>query len=258
MVHAFINLALALGQVGKPHGGFGSVTGQGNGQGGREHGQKADQLPRYRRIDDRGARPRRPGLGIDAHELPGPGVSAYEMLGALGTDAGVRALLVVASNVVVSAPLAGRVQERLDTLDLLVVADFFLSETAARADVVLPSAQWAEEEGTMTNFEGRVVLRRQAQTPPIGVRTDLQILTGLADQLGRGRYFEHEDASGVFEELRRASAGGVADYSGITYERITAENGGTRCSSPFTGEVRPEPARWMNTSRNRTWRRTTR
>ncbi len=225
-VAAFINLALALGQVGKPHSGFGSVTGQGNGQGGREHGQKADQLPGYRRIDDPAARAHVAGVwGVEVDDLPGPGVSAYEMLDALGTDKGVRALLVVGSNLVVSAPRAGHVQDRLDTLDLLVVADFFLSETAARADVVLPSAQWAEEEGTMTNFEGRVVLRRRALTPPEGVRTDLQIMTSLAACLGRGEWFSDDDAGKVFDELRRASAGGVADYSGITYERITAENG---------------------------------
>ncbi len=225
-VTAFINLALALGQVGKHYSGFGSVTGQGNGQGGREHGQKADQLPGYRRITDPAARAHVGGVwGVDPADLPGPGVSAYELLDALGTDAGVRALLVVGSNPVVSAPRAGHVQDRLDALDLLVVADFFLSETAARADVVLPSAQWAEEEGTMTNFEGRVVLRRRALMPPVGVRTDLAILTSLAARLGRGRLFEHDDAASVFDELRRASAGGVADYSGITYERITAENG---------------------------------
>lgn len=223
---AFINLALALGQVGRPAAGFGTVTGQGNGQGGREHGQKADQLPGYRGIDDPAARAHVAGVwGVEPAELPGPGMSAYEMLDTLGTDAGVRALLVVASNVVVSAPHAGHVQDRLDALDLMVVADIFLSETAERADVVLPSTQWAEEDGTMTNFEGRVVLRRRALEPPDGVRTDLQILCGLAACLGRGRFFEHDDASCVFEELRRASAGGVADYSGITYERIAAERG---------------------------------
>ncbi len=225
-VAAFINLALALGQVGKPHSGFGSVTGQGNGQGGREHGQKADQLPGYRRIDDPVARAHVAGVwGVEADDLPGPGVSAYEMLDALGTDHGVRALMVVGSNLVVSAPRAGHVEDRMEALDLLVVADFFLSETAARADVVLPSAQWAEEEGTMTNFEGRVVLRRRALTPPDGVRTDLQIMTALAERLGRGQWFSDDDAGKVFDELRRASAGGVADYSGITYERITDENG---------------------------------
>ena len=223
---AFINLALALGQVGRPHAGFGTVTGQGNGQGGREHGQKADQLPGYRSIDDPAARTHVAGVwGVEPAQLPGPGMSAYEMLDTLGTDAGVRALLVVASNVVVSAPHAGHVQDRLDALDLLVVADIFLSETAERADVVLPSTQWAEEDGTMTNFEGRVVLRRRALQPPDGARTDLQILCGLAAWLGRGRFFAHDDAGCVFEELRRASAGGVADYSGITYERITAEHG---------------------------------
>ena len=78
------------------------------------------------------------------------------MLDRLGTAGGVRALLVLASNVVVSAPDVDRVRRRLEALDLLVVSDIFLSETAELADVVLPTAQWAEEEGTMTNLEGRV------------------------------------------------------------------------------------------------------
>jgi assimilatory nitrate reductase catalytic subunit len=222
----FINLALALGQAGKPYSGWGCITGQGNGQGGREHGQKADQLPGYRRIDDPAARRHVAGVwGVDPETLPGPGMSAYEMLDGLGTDAGVRALLIMGSNVVVSAPHAAHVQDRLDALDFLVVADLFLSETAARADVVLPSTQWAEEDGTMTNFEGRVLLRRAAFDPPAGVWTDLQILTALAGRLGRGELFRHDDARSVFNELRRASAGGIADYAGITYERIAAEQG---------------------------------
>ena len=69
------------------------------------------------------------------------------------------------SNIVVSAPNATHVSERLAALDLLVVADIVLSETAAMADVVLPVTQWAEETGTMTNLEGRVILRQQAATP---------------------------------------------------------------------------------------------
>ena len=124
-----------------------------------------------------------------------------------------------------SAPDAGRVIERLRTLDTLVVSDFFVSETAALADVVLPAAQWAEEEGTMTNLEGRVIRRRRASTAPEGVRTDLQILSGIAAALGRGTRFRHQEARAVFDELRRASSGGTADYSGITYERIDAEDG---------------------------------
>lgn len=222
---AYINLALALGLPGRPYSGYGTITGQGNGQGGREHGQKADQLPGYRRIDDPAARAHVARVwGIDPDELPGPGVSAMELLNRIGTDGGVHVLLVLASNIVVSAPDRNRVRDRLAALDFLAVSDIFLSETAALADVVLPTAQWAEEEGTMTNLEGRVIRRRQVLPPPAGVLDDLTVLALLADRLGRGRYFS-ADPRTVFEELRRASAGGIADYAGISYERIDAEDG---------------------------------
>ncbi|MEO7718310.1 MAG: molybdopterin oxidoreductase family protein [Capsulimonas sp.] len=224
-VQAFINLALALGKAGKPHCGYGCLTGQGNGQGGREHGQKADQLPGYRKIDNPAHRAYIAGVwGVEEASIPGPGRSAYELLDTLGTPGGVRALMVAASNVVVSAPRSSHIEERLDALDFLVVSDIFLSETAERADVVLPVTQWAEEEGTMTNLEGRVLLRRRAMDPPPGVRSDAQILKALADRLGAGQYFTERPRE-IFEELRRASAGGAADYAGISYERIAAQDG---------------------------------
>ena len=225
-VLACINIALALGMVGKPHSGYGCITGQGNGQGGREHGQKADQLPGYRRIDDPAARQHMARVWeVPEESLPGPGKSAYEMLDTVGTEDGVRSLLVLGSNVLVSAPNARHIKARLKNLDFLVVADFFLSETARRADVVLPSAQWAEEDGTMTNLEGRVILRQQAFSPPAGVRTDLEIICGLAKSLGVEKGFHFPNVEAVFNELRRASAGGAADYSGITYGRIRANRG---------------------------------
>ena len=224
-VLAFINLALALGHAGRPLCGYGCLTGQGNGQGGREHGQKADQLPGYRRIDDPAAREHVAGVwNIDPSDLPGPGLSAWEMLDAMGREGGVRALLVMGSNPLVSAPDAARVDDRVADLDFLAVCDFFLSDTAARADVVLPVTQWAEENGTMTNFEGRVVLRQAAQAPPPEARSDLEVLAGLAQRLGCVDGFPSEPEV-VFEELRRASAGGPADYAGITWERIASEDG---------------------------------
>ncbi|WP_277949972.1 molybdopterin oxidoreductase family protein [Bailinhaonella thermotolerans] len=223
-VTAFINLALALGLPGTPGSGWGCVTGQGNGQGGREHGQKADQLPGYRRIDDPAAREHVARVwGVDPADLPGPGPSAYELLDSLGGEGGPRALLVFGSNPAVSAPRAGRIARRLRALDFLCVSDLVLSETAALADVVLPAAQWAEEDGTMTNLEGRVLRRRRAVEPPPGVRTDLWVLAELAVRLG-ARGFRREPYD-VFEELRRASAGGAADYSGIGYERLDREGG---------------------------------
>ncbi|MGZ4582711.1 MAG: molybdopterin oxidoreductase family protein, partial [Nocardioidaceae bacterium] len=222
-VLAWINLTLALGQCGKPASGYGCLTGQGNGQGGREHGQKADQLPGYRSIEDPAARAHVAAVwGVPPESLPGKGKPAYELLSALGTDAGARALLVFGSNIVVSAPNAHRVADRLAALDLLVVCDFVMSETAARADVVLPVTQWAEETGTLTNLEGRVILRRKAVAPPAGVRSDLEVLAGLAARLGGSL---ETDPETVFAELGRASRGGQADYSGIDYDRIEAEHG---------------------------------
>ena len=222
-VQAFINLLLALGKAGKVSCGYGCLTGQGNGQGGREHGQKADQLPGYRKLANPEHRAAVAKVWeVDPETLPMPGLTACEMFDAMGK--GVRGMLVMASNAVVSAPDANRLARGLAQLDMLVVADMFLSETAAMADVVLPVTQWAEEDGTMTNLEGRVLLRRQVQAPPPGVRTDLEILHGLAKRLGSPARFDTAPRQ-AFEELRRASAGGSADYAGISYERIVAEQG---------------------------------
>lgn len=223
---AAINLMLALGQVGKPGAGWGCLTGQGNGQGGREMGQKADQLPGYRLLADPEDRAHIASVwGVSPESLPAPGPSAYELLDRMGTPEGVQALLVFGSNPVVSAPRAGHIEERFKALECLVVADIFLSETAELADVVLPIAQWAEEDGTMTNLEGRVIRRRAASTAPEGVWTDAQILVALAERLGHGERFPSAEPCVVFEELRLATAGAKADYSGITYEKIDAQGG---------------------------------
>ncbi|RZU62952.1 molybdopterin oxidoreductase family protein [Zhihengliuella halotolerans] len=228
---AAINLALLLGLPGTPGGGFGTLTGQGNGQGGREHGQKSDQLPGYRKIDDPVARAHvAAAWSVPESLIPGPGIPAAQLLYSLGGShggtlpdgtPGPRVLMVHGSNVAVSAPDANRVIEGLRRLDFLVVADFFLSETAAEADLVLPVLQWAEEEGTMTNLEGRILRRRRGLTPPPGARDELWIMAELARRLGApGTY--SRDAREVFDELRAASAGGLADYSGIDYADLDA------------------------------------
>ena len=223
VVGAAIALTLALGLPGRPRAGYGTITGQGNGQGGREHGQKADQLPGYRSITDPAARAHVAGVwGVEPEEIPGAGVSAFELLDSLGKEGGPTALLVHASNPVVSAPDADRVRDRLRALDTLVVSDFVMSETAALADVVLPVPQWAEEEGTLTNLEGRLLRRRRSVTPPDGVRDELWIWHELARRLGRGPERFPTDPRAVFDELARASAGGKADYSAITWDRLDA------------------------------------
>ncbi len=235
-VTAAINLALALGLVGAERGGYGAITGQGNGQGGREHGQKADQLPGYRMIDDPPAREHVATVwGVDPAIIPGPGVPAVQLLQSLGRSDGPRALFVHGSNVVVSAPDADDVKRRLRSLDLLVVCDFVPSETALLADYVLPITQWAEEEGTMTGLEGRVLRRRRAVEPPGDVRSELEIFAALAARLDAPSAWPTEPRE-VFDELARASAGGRADYSGITYDRLDA---GEALYWPCPGEHHP-------------------
>ena len=222
-VTAAINLALALGLPGRCGSGYGAITGQGNGQGGREHGQKADQLPGYRKIDDPVARAHVAQVwGVDPASIPGPGKPAMQLLQELGTPGGPKILMVHGSNLVVSAPNAGKVIDRLRALDMLVVCDFVPSETALLADVVLPVTQWAEEEGTMTSLEGRVIRRRKALDPPEGVRSELDILAELAARLNPSVTFDTNPAV-VFDELARASAGGPADYSGLSHERLDNE-----------------------------------
>ncbi|HSL38095.1 MAG TPA: molybdopterin dinucleotide binding domain-containing protein, partial [Arthrobacter sp.] len=198
----------------------GTLTGQGNGQGGREHGQKADQLPGYRKITDPAARAHMAAVwGVPESLIPGPGLPAVQLLKSLGQPDGVRCLFVHGANVAVSAPDANAVIAGLRSLDFLVVCDFFLSETAAEADLILPVTQWAEEEGTLTNLEGRVLRRRRALAPPPGVRSELWIMTRLAEALDAPSMFS-EDPETVFEELRLASSGGLADYSGIDYAML--------------------------------------
>ncbi|RRJ67515.1 nitrite reductase [Paenibacillus oralis] len=221
----YINLCLLAGHIGKPGSGFGSVTGQANGQGGREHGLKADQLPGYRSLEDPEARAHVARVwGIEPADLPGKGVSAYELFGKI-LDGGIKAMIVLGSNPIVSSPNNARVAEALAKLELLVVVDLFETETAAYADWLLPGTSFLEAEGTLTNLEGRVFHRPQAFAPAGDSLPDYRFICALAERLGRGQYFRYTSVSDVFDELCRASAGGKADYSGMSYSRLKEAQG---------------------------------
>jgi assimilatory nitrate reductase catalytic subunit len=137
----------------------------------------------------------------------------------------IKSCLVICSNLMVSLPDVNVVQRALANLDPLVVIDFFLSETAELADVVLPGSVWCEDEGTTTNLEGRVIKINKASNPPGEAQRDVWIITELAKRLGRQKFFPYESTREVFDELRVASKGGVADYFGITWEKIDAQDG---------------------------------
>jgi assimilatory nitrate reductase catalytic subunit len=219
-VMAAINIVLASGRLGRPNCGYGTITGQANGQGGREHGQKCDQLPGGRDLGNPEHRAYVARVwGIDPDDLPQPGVDAYEIVRKI--DRGeIRGLLSICFNPVVSLPDNNFVRQALEKLDFFVAIDFFMSETARYAHVVLPGSLQEEDEGTVTQLEGRVIRINKAVEPPGDARPDWQIVQDIARALGRERGLTFGSPRDVFEELRVASRGGTADYSGITYERV--------------------------------------
>ncbi|HZG73491.1 MAG TPA: nitrate reductase [Chondromyces sp.] len=232
-VRNLLNILIATGKMGKPNCGYGAITGQGNGQGAREHGQKADQLPGYRSIENEEHRIHIAKVwGIDKDDLPGKGVSAYEMIEKV--DKGeIMGMFLMCSNPVVSNPNANFVKRALEKLKFLVAVDLFISETARLADLILPATSYLEDEGTMTNVEGRVTLREASFPIPGEAKHDWQIICDIARVLGKGRYFSYSSAEEIFNELREASRGGIADYYGITYDRLR-DGGGILwpCSAP--------------------------
>ncbi|WP_209124570.1 molybdopterin oxidoreductase family protein [Alkalihalobacillus sp. BA299] len=224
-VRNFLNILLATGKIGKKYSGFGAVTGQGNGQGAREHGQKADQLPGYRSIENEEHRKYIASIwGIDEKELPRKGVSAFEMIQKMD-EGEIKGLFLMCSNPVVSNPSAEFVKQAIEKLDFFVAVDMFVSETARLADLILPTTSYLETPGTMTNVEGRVTLR-EASFPVRGeAKHDWEIICEVAEALGKGKYFSFASPEEIFNELREATRGGIADYSGITYERLRKEKG---------------------------------
>ncbi len=220
-----INIALATGKIGRPGAGVCMITGQGNGQGGREHGQKCDQLPGQRDIADPEARRHVASVwGCEPDAIPGKGLSAQEIMEAIHRGE-IKGLVSICFNPLVSLPDSGFTREALEGLEHFAVIDFFLSETAQLADVVLPGSLHEEDEGTVTTLEGRVVKINAAVPPPPHARRDWEIYCDLAARLGHGDSFAYTEPREIFDELRRASAGGHADYSGITYERLESEYG---------------------------------
>ncbi|MGP4040512.1 assimilatory nitrate reductase catalytic subunit NasC [Gracilibacillus sp. D59] len=244
-VRSFLNLLLATGKIGKRNSGYGAITGQGNGQGAREHGQKADQLPGYRLIENPEDRHYIAKVwGIEEQNLPRKGVSAYEMFEKIITG-DITSMFVMCSNPIVSNPNANLIKKALKKLKFLVVSDLFLSETAKLADLVLPATSYLEDEGTLTNVEGRVMLREASYPIQGETKHDWEILCDIAQRLGKGEYFNFDNAEEIFEELRIASKGGKADYSGITYERLRQEQG---ILWPCTSEDHPGTERLFEES----------
>jgi assimilatory nitrate reductase catalytic subunit len=220
-----INIVLASGRIGQPNCGYGTITGQANGQGGREHGQKADQLPGMRDLANPEHRSYIASVwGMNPDDLPQPGVDAYEIFRKI--DKGeIKGLLSICFNPKVSLPDSDFVARALDKLEFYVAIDFFLNETAHHADIVLPGSLQEEDEGVVAQVEGRVIKINKAIDCPGEARQDWRIIQDIAAGVGRPKGFTFSSPREIFEELRVASKGGIADYYGITYEKIERQYG---------------------------------
>jgi assimilatory nitrate reductase catalytic subunit len=221
---AAINLVVASGRIGREGCGYAMITGQGNGQGAREQGQKCDQLPGSRDISNPEHRKYIAGVwGVPEESIPQKGLSAIPLVEAIH-EGKIKGLISICFNPAVSLPDGNFVREALGKLEFYVNIDFFLSETSRYADIVLAGSLMEEDEGTTTSTEGRVIRHRQAVTPPEGARQDWAIINEIASRLGYADKFNSAPRE-IFEELRIASKGGVSDYSGMTWDAIEKDYG---------------------------------
>jgi ferredoxin-nitrate reductase len=234
---ALINLCLATGNLGRPGAGPLSLTGQPNAMGGREVGGLAHLLPGYRKVVDPVDRAAMAAhWGVDPEVLSAvPGLTATELVDGL-LEGRVRAVLVAATNPVVSLPDGARVRAALERAELLVVQDcHHPTETSALAHVVLPAAAWPEKAGSMTSSERRVGLVRKLLDPPGEARADWEIYAGLARALGFGDAFAWPDAAAVYDEWAACTAGRPCDVSGVSHARLARE-GSIQWPAPAGGD----------------------
>ena len=212
------------------------ITGQGNGQGGREHGQKCDQLPGGRNLADPRHRAEVAAVwGCDPDELPPPGYSAYEILEAIERGE-IKGLLCICFNPLISLPDTARTRAALDKLEHLTVIDFFLTETARHADVVLAGSLHEEDEGVVATAEGRVVKINAAVPPPGDARRDTEIIIDIGRRLGAERYFPFAvEPRGV-----RGAAAGLGGRRGrLRGHHLGAARGRGRLFWPCPSEDHP-------------------
>ena len=222
-----IALALATGQIGRPGTGLHPLRGQNNVQGASDAGLIPMMYPDYHRVGEEEARARiAQAWGVEASRLDRePGLTVVEVMKA-ASDGRLRGLYVMGENPAMSDPDVNHARAAMAGLEMLVVQDLFLTETASLADVVLPASAFHEKLGTFTNTDRLVQLARPVLPLPGQARQDLWIVTAMARELGldwSGYGAEPADCTQavprVFEEMRHV----MPSIAGISWTRMAAE-----------------------------------
>jgi formate dehydrogenase alpha subunit len=214
-VNAAANLAILTGNIGREFTGVNPLRGQNNVQGSSDAGCMPNVYPGYQRVDDPDVRAKfEKAWGIQLS--PKRGLTATEMIPA-AIAGELRALYIMGENPVITDPNTKHTLLGLNKLDFLVVQDIFMTETAALADLVLPSTCFAEKNGTFNNTERRVQRVRKAVEPPGEARSDLSIIMEMSSRLGYTMNYQSP------EEILLEFGNLWPNLAGITYQRIDKE-----------------------------------
>ena len=214
-----IALALMTGQIGRPGTGLHPLRGQNNVQGASDAGLIPMMYPDYQRVTNPDARARfAAAWNVPPESLDDqPGLTVVEVMDAILARK-VRGMYIMGENPAMSDPDANHAREALASLDMLVVQDIFLTETAYLADVILPASAFPEKTGSFTNTDRLVQMGRQAIDPPGDARQDLWIIQQMAQRLGLDWRYGH--VSEVFDEMRKT----MPSIAGITWERLERDH----------------------------------
>lgn len=220
MVLTLANLALLTGQIGKPSTGVNPLRGQSNVQGACDMGALPNVLSGYQPVTDEAKRRAVAQVWGLPDLPPTPGLTIVEMMHA-AVDGKIKAMLIMGENPMLSDPNLSHVEQALRSLDLLVVADIFMSETAALAHVVLPAASAMEKDGTITNTERRVQLIAPILPSPGEAHDDWRILCALGTHLDAalghpaGRW-DYAGPAAIMDEIAQTTP----IYGGIHFARL--------------------------------------
>ncbi len=215
-VKSLANLAMLCGNLGMPGGGVNPLRGQNNVQGACDMGGLPNVYTGYQTVADlANAKKMEAAWGVSGLSTT-IGLKVTEMIPKAHAGE-LRALYIIGENPLVSDPDLNHARKSMANLDLLVVQDIFMTETAQMADVVLPSACFAEKEGTFSNTERRVQRVRKAVDAPGEAKDDWWITCQLATRMGYD--MDYADSEAIFNEL----AGVTPSYAGLSYDRIEDE-----------------------------------
>ena len=223
-VKSTANLAMLCGNIGLEGGGVNPLRGQNNVQGACDMGGLPNVFPAYQQVANEDARKKFETIW-NATLSGKHGLTIVEIMNAAGRG-DIKAIYIMGENPLISDPDLHHIKKELQKLDLLVVQDIFLTETAALADVVLPSASFAEKDGTFTNTERRVQRIRKVVNAPGEAKPDWEIIAGISTKMGYT--MNYSSAKEIFEEIAKVTP----SYAGISYERIEKEGIQWPCPTP--------------------------